>query len=121
MSGECLMGDAIFGRATPICLRIDVAALVTKHKVESDGKRFPSHDVLLIVILDGLQLAVYNNRKCRRASPETGRAVSGLVAILRATGLFWFAGLYLGVKRPLEGALNLLNGEIHYFELSHSR
>ncbi|CUX40335.1 hypothetical protein AGR7C_Lc100016 [Agrobacterium deltaense Zutra 3/1] len=49
MSRKRLVGNAKFGRAAPIRLRIDVAALMTKHKVESDGKRFPSHDVLLIV------------------------------------------------------------------------
>lgn len=36
------MGNAILDRAVPIRLCIPIAALVTKHKVESDGKRFPS-------------------------------------------------------------------------------
>ncbi len=36
------MGNAILDRAAPIHRCIHVAALMTKHKVGSDGKRFPS-------------------------------------------------------------------------------
>jgi hypothetical protein len=41
------VGHTVLGRPATVGLRIYIAALVTKHYVESDGKSFPSHKGLL--------------------------------------------------------------------------